>query len=398
MSGRRYLLYCHDAVGLGHVRRTITLANKLVTDDPTANVLVATGCESLELFSIEPRVDILRLPSIRKNAEGEYVSRRLNVTKWEIISLRSELLSASVKGFRPDVLLVDKHAAGAGGELSSSIFRTKAQGGRLALGFRDVLDEPGAVQREWEKSNFRGTMAHYDEILVYGDPRIVNHRVAYGLRPSIDPPVNYCGYVTGNGVAENSPELARTRPGPRVLATAGGGEDGYQLLETALAATAGTDWDVHLVLGPMASGSGFGLLQSEAQAAGIRVHKQIPHLGSQFRSFDALVTMGGYNTLVEAVSSGVPTVCVPRVQPRTEQLIRATAFSRLGLIDAIHPGDLSPAHLRERIGRALSEEPAGEQADTPLDVNGAQHASQALSRLASLAGTAISPTGTGGTP
>ena len=108
--------------------------------------------------------------------------------------------------------------------------------------------------------------------------------------------------------------------------------------------------------------------------------------------------MGGYNTLVEAVSSGVPTVCVPRVQPRTEQLIRATAFSRLGLIDAIHPGDLSPAHLRERIGRALSEEPAGEQADTPLDVNGAQHASQALSRLASLAGTAISPTGTGGTP
>ena len=47
---------------------------------------------------------------------------------------------------------------------------------------------------------------------------------------------------------------------------------------------------------------------------------------------------GGYNTLAEAALHAVPAVCVPRVAPRSEQLIRARAFERLGLLRLLHPG------------------------------------------------------------
>src|ERR1041385_4028461 len=71
--------------------------------------------------------------------------------------------------------------------------------------------------------------------------------------------------------------------------------------------------------------------------AGVTLHTFVTGLPGMFRSLDALVCMGGYNTLVEAVSKGVPTVCVPRTFPRREQLIRARAFERLGLLTVLTP-------------------------------------------------------------
>src|SRR5439155_10740992 len=72
-----------------------------------------------------------------------------------------------------------------------------------------------------------------------------------------------------------------------------------------------------------------------------------------FPTVDALVCMGGYNTLVEAVSTGVPTVCVPRIIPRREQLIRARAFERLGLVRVVEPESLGVENLRQAIHQVV---------------------------------------------
>jgi predicted glycosyltransferase len=63
--------------------------------------------------------------------------------------------------------------------------------------------------------------------------------------------------------------------------------------------------------------------------------------------------MGGYNTLAEAVSKGMPTVCVPRISPRSEQLMRAQAFERLGLVKTLEPEKLSAETLRQTLEAAL---------------------------------------------
>jgi predicted glycosyltransferase len=98
-----------------------------------------------------------------------------------------------------------------------------------------------------------------------------------------------------------------------------------------------------------------------------------------FCTVDALVCMGGYNTLLEAVCKGVPTVCVPRAWPRSEQLIRAKAFERLGLVRTIHPDRLSSDELQRQIAATLGtpSEQVLERAFA-LRVDGAQRAADHL--------------------
>lgn len=65
--------------------------------------------------------------------------------------------------------------------------------------------------------------------------------------------------------------------------------------------------------------------------------------------------MGGYNTVSELLSLRRPALIVPRVVPRQEQLIRAQALSRRGLVRMLHPGELTPlAFCRRRTACSTS--------------------------------------------
>jgi predicted glycosyltransferase len=107
-------------------------------------------------------------------------------------------------------------------------------------------------------------------------------------------------------------------------------------------------------------------------------------LDAWFVAVDCLVCMGGYNTIAEALSRGTPTVCVPRVVPRTEQLIRAEAFSRLGLMRYVHPDRLTGDSLREEVRVALGDSRADLQAraQASLGFDGAERAAAFLLELA----------------
>jgi predicted glycosyltransferase len=58
-----------------------------------------------------------------------------------------------------------------------------------------------------------------------------------------------------------------------------------------------------------------------------------------------VVTMGGYNSVCEVLSSGRSALIVPRVAPRMEQLIRAERLRTLGLADMMHPSRFTPTSL-----------------------------------------------------
>lgn len=94
---RRFFLYSHDGQGLGHARRHLAIARGIVEADPTASVLIATGIEELPKPGLPRNVEVLKLPSLRKMANGRYESRRLLLAPRETRSLRSSLLLAAVK-------------------------------------------------------------------------------------------------------------------------------------------------------------------------------------------------------------------------------------------------------------------------------------------------------------
>lgn len=87
-----------------------------------------------------------------------------------------------------------------------------------------------------------------------------------------------------------------------------------------------------------------------------------PDLPSFFRLASVNVAMAGYNTTCELASTGKPAILVPRVQPRREQLLRARAFAARGLVNVLHPDELSAERLRAMVVALLAE---GRRATSP---------------------------------
>jgi predicted glycosyltransferase len=358
----RFLLYSHDGFGLGHTRRHIAIAAALVEMAPHASVLLASGADDIYRLGLPPRVETLKLPGLRKVANGNYQSRRLAIPIPEIRALRSALLETTVKSFRPDVALVDKHPFGANGEFSAALAALKQSGGRAALGLRDILDERTAVLTEWTADNVNeGITTFYDRVLVYGEQSVFDPVAEYQFSQAVAERTSFCGYVVrqedlNGSLARSAPPMrlrAQARGRPIVVATTGGGEDGFFLLETFIRAAAGAAWQGVVIAGPMTPEHEFKTLRAMAAESGVPFHSFVPNLPALFYETDALVSMGGYNTLVEAVATGVPIVCVPRVAPRREQQLRAQTFERLGLLRALRPDQLSVETLRQSVQLAL---------------------------------------------
>jgi predicted glycosyltransferase len=139
-----------------------------------------------------------------------------------------------------------------------------------------------------------------------------------------------------------------------------------------------------MVAGPQSSPANQRALRSAAEAAGVEFHASVLDLSGWLFDVDALVSMGGYNTLSEAISLGTPTLCVPRAHPRREQLIRARAFASLGLLRMIEPDRLTPrrvgAEVTDLLGRDRRE--TARRAHESLGFGGAQVAATALLDLA----------------
>jgi predicted glycosyltransferase len=385
LSAARFILYSHDGCGLGHLRRNLAIAAALTDAAPDASVVLLTGCIELGTEGLAPNVEIVSLPSLRKLGNGRYGARRLPLSPTELRNIRAGIIRTAVESFRPDVLLIDKHPMGVRGELCPALRSLPEWGGRAVLGLRDILDDPGTVRREWIHDGVvEFTEAHCDRLLIYGNPDVFDFAGEYGLPASLALRAHHCGYVVHPDAARRVALAPPRSRRPRVLATAGGGEDGRRLLETFARAARGAVWDAVMVAGPQSSTADQGALRAMAAAAGVEFHGAVDNLPDWLPRVDALVSMGGYNTLSEALSLGTPTVCVPRAHPRTEQLIRARSFAELDLLRLVEPERLSPELLRSEVTALLARDrrEIAARAHATLGFGGAQVAATALLELA----------------
>ena len=377
----RAILYSHDGFGLGHVRRNLAIADALTQLDDTASALLVCSTDQVDSLVIPPRVDVLKLPGVRKNADAGYSTHRLPMTEAETWSMRSGLIASATRSFAPDLLLSDKHPHGAHGELREALGALHANGGRAILGLRDILDHPRTVAAEWQAGRVMAAIASaYDRVLVYGSPEVLDPRSAYRMPPDVAELVRFCGYVVNTPSPPDRTVLRTDDPRPTVLATAGGGADGYAMLAEFVRTSHGATWHPVVVSGSDAAPAEQERLHRDVQAAGGTYHRFVKNLPVHFRNIAALVCMGGYNTTAEALAAAVPTVVVPRVEPREEQLIRARAFGALGLVRVVEPALLGGPALRAGICNALQDpRPRIQRAVTRhLDLNGARRAATHL--------------------
>lgn len=373
----RVLTYSHDSYGLGHLRRTVTLATALVNRGRHVHALCITGSPVPDLFPLPERCDLVKLPSIGKSEDGTYTARRLPMSPTEITSLRSDLITATVRSFRPDLLLVDHTAIGPGGELLPVLRRLRHENfqTRVVLGMRDVLDTPLRARAELQRDHaFEVMRTCYDQVLVYGDRSVFDPVREYGFPDDIATKTVFTGPVVPAD-AHRLHERTMT-PTPHVLITTGGGEDGYELLRSAIAALRGPlrtqALRVTIVAGPLLPADAYADLGRAVQDdARIQLTRCTTAMQALLDETDLVIGMGGYNTVYESLARGVPLLVMPRRRPREEQWERCRRLAALGHLSLIDCTELADPHaMANSIRAALAAPTRGDR--PPLSCNGAE--------------------------
>src|SRR5713101_3025569 len=138
----RFLLYCHDTYGLGHLRRTLVLAAHFTEILPNTEALIVTGSTLAHSFVLPPRVDYIKLPAVTKMNTGGYQARNLDMEFEAIRDLRATILRETARAYRPNVFLVDHAPQGMKGEAISALAMLKHSQPEClrVLGLRDIVD------------------------------------------------------------------------------------------------------------------------------------------------------------------------------------------------------------------------------------------------------------------
>jgi len=343
---RTVLLYAQDSKGMGHITRTLTIARHLLAAYSDAVGYITTESPIAGDFALPERCDYIKLPA----AAG-------------LRALRAQLLHDTALGLAPDLVLVDHEPLGHKGEFRDGLRALKAHRPttKFVFGLRDIMDDVGRIRALWrELGVYDAFETLYDGIAVYGSRTLYDVAQAYAIPASVHPKVHYCGYILRElpsvdpGVVRQ--QLGLPRNGPLVLATVGSGSDGYPVLEAAQAAVHRLQAkvpDLHaiLVTGPFMSADGRAALETRATAT-CRVVPRADNL-QLLAAADAVVSMGGYNSVCEALAVARPLVIVPRVTHKIEQQIRAETLAAHGLARWVHPKELSGERLAEALEWAL---------------------------------------------
>ncbi|PYO75411.1 MAG: hypothetical protein DMD67_11635 [Gemmatimonadetes bacterium] len=228
------------------------------------------------------------------------------------------------------------------------------------------MDDAARIRTSWQEMGvYRAFEELYDGIAVYGSARLYDVAAAYAIPSSVHPKLEYCGYIVRDPPAHASaPNTLRARyglraSGPLVVATVGSGSDGYPVLATARAAVdrlqaRHPELAAILVTGPFMGASERAQLEARATAT-CRVVAEAETC-ELMAAADAVVSMGGYNSVCEALAVGVPLVIVPRATHKIEQQIRAETLASHGLAQCVHPRDAGPETLAAALEWALGRD------------------------------------------
>lgn len=384
----RVALYSHDTMGLGHLRRNLVIAQSLAESSLEATTLLISGAHSANFFSLPERADLLTLPRLQKNPAGDYSSGHLDISVHDLISLRADSIRSALEAFLPDVLIVDKVPAGAFGEMLPALRSMKMQGNvKCVLGIRDVLDDPETVRLENDKPITRDTIEEfYDDIWVYGDSRVYNPVKEYQWSKQIANKVRFTGYLDQsrrlravNGHSQQEVPSHSASKDRLVVCTLGGGQDGFALAKAFIEGLPKTGVQGVLLAGPfMPEESMQSLHQAAENRDNLEIVKFIPEADKLVSQADCVIAMGGYNTVCSILSFAKRALIVPRVAPRLEQWIRAERLQQLGLVDVVHPRDLSPVGLHDWIEEGAA--PVRRAAEL-VDMNGLTNVEQYCKEL-----------------
>jgi predicted glycosyltransferase len=352
-------------VGFGHIRRNASIAQALRASTLRPAVMMIAEAWQAGTLPMPPGVDCVTLPSLRKEAEGCFAPRFVDISDDDLIALRRRVIRGAVEGFDPDVLIVDHLPLGAARELTETLELLRKRGRTCCvLGLRDVLQDRETVQRTWiDSAHLETVRDYYQAIWVYADPAVYDLVHEYDIFDGLASRVRFTGYLDQRprlDLASSHAEglLASLPPGRLALCLVGGGYDGDPLAEAFVHAELPADMTGVVVTGPyMPEDMRQRLTQAVRECPRMRLIDFLADPIPLVDRADRVIAMGGYNSVCEVLSFEKHALIVPRAGASSDQWIRAQRMRDLGLIEVLPTERLTTQALTEWLGRDLGPPP-----------------------------------------
>ncbi|THB77344.1 MAG: glycosyltransferase [Desulfobacteraceae bacterium] len=377
------LMYSHDTYGLGHIRRTMAIAEQLREYD--TNILILTGSPIAGRLNFPKHVDYVRVPGMIKKANDEYFPLTIRIDARQAMEIRQSIIMATVTTFLPDLFIVDKEPQGLKREVMPALewIKENLVQTKTILGLRDIMDDARLVIEDWKEKDVYSTISElYDEVWVYGEEEIYNPVLEYDIPRTVQDKLHYTGYIHRR--VPETHQVEELRLGLNIMkneqvvtVTTGGGGDGFLVLDSYLtmlekmkAEMILPPFQSILVTGPFLSKDEKEVILERSQELGVHAYEFFSNMETLISASDMVVCMGGYNTMCETLSLNTMSLVIPRETPRKEQYIRAKAFNQQNLVEFIKWDQVDASTLKEKIMWMLEHKEKYMDAMDRFEMNG----------------------------
>jgi predicted glycosyltransferase len=357
----KIIQYCQHVLGIGHLFRSLEICRVLSDHE----VVLVSGGPQIKA-KLPDHVREVRLPDLQMNQEfkGLYSSRK-NTTLEQVKADRQKRLFALFESEKPDIFLVELYPFGRKAfrfELDpvlEGLSNKRLPACGVVCSVRDILVEK-EDQIKHETRVVKTLNRHFDAVLVHADPTLAQLNETFEQYDEIDIPVVYTGYIASKPEPDAAPKIRQdlgiSDDELLIISSAGGGNVGGPLLAAAVQAfnQLAVEKTCHLKVftGPFAERAEFDNLR---KMAGRNV--QIERFTSDFLSYlaaaDLSISMGGYNTTMNILASGVSALVWPFSQNR-EQRMRAGRLAKEGVLKIIEDENLRPDRLAGLMDQMLT--------------------------------------------
>jgi predicted glycosyltransferase len=354
---RSAFIHVQHLLGTGHFSRALAIGRALANKG--VDVTLATGNTPPPLADLDG-ITLVELPPVRaKDArfksfltpEGKEID-----DAWKAKRTEATLTAFGARDF--DLLLTETWPFGRrpfAFEMEPLVeaARSRDRPPVIAASVRDILVRKQEAWKEEEMA--KRAEAAYDLVLVHSDPDFIRLEDSFPFTDRIAHLIAYTGFVDTAGARPEAPEGDGR---DEVIVSCGGGAVGIDLLRTAMSARAHSkaagDCRWRLLAGHDMDAQTFSRL-AETAADGVIVERARADFPSLLGRARCSVSQAGYNTVLDVLRAGVPSVLVPFAQIKeTEQAQRADALVHHGRAVSVPEAELTAERLAEAVDQALA--------------------------------------------
>ena len=322
------VLYGHDGRGLGHVSRSVAIGMALRRIYPHLKVCLLTGCpQTRELIGDVP-LDWIKLPAydtVVIDGKSTGIEGPAGFEDEELGELRAEHIRQLVSLYRPRLILVDHTPQGKHRELVPALQLETAHRPRWVLGMRGVVGSVAQVGSGLAADLYQ---RYFSTLLWYGDASVLGdgHLAALADRFTTEPVE--CGYVSRLLELFSAAHPTTVSRSGCTVSIPWFGEHTDRFFDRFIEAIG-------------LAGPGFGrfrifvghddISSCRQKLAGLdfcTIERFGPQYVEALHNSRSAVVFGGYNSLVDVLSLGIPALVVMRDMRDREQQEHLETLSR----------------------------------------------------------------------